>query len=67
MQNQTKNFVFSVKLIEYNFSPLSNFSGVRTKISFFVLLIFVDEYPYLSISVFLVNSTAPKKQFSSAG
>ena len=29
--------------------------------------ILYPEYPYLSISAFLVNSTDPKKQFSSIG
>ena len=85
-----QNFLlFSVKLIEYIFSADSvcfNPCLQKIEISFFLLLIFVDEListcerktllsnpiPYpeylnLSISAFLINTTALNKQFSSVG
>ena len=49
VQTQTKFLVFSAKLIEYNFSALSVFSNPyngpfpRTRTSFFLLSVFVDE------------------------
>ena len=97
MQAQAIFLLFSVKLIEYNFSALSVCSNpcvgpfLKIKISFFLLSIFIDElistskiitflpnpipgdektpclsnpilypeYPYLSMSTFLVNLAVP--------